>query len=137
MTDSLSPEKRSWNISLATCAENIDLMKYGIEKNRCIDGLLLERLFSEDRELIYYFHAGKLPDIQPTLFSLKLSIPKEYKNLKDKGQRSACGCMISKDIGMYNTCNHLCVYCYANVSKKVVKRNIQMCDMKNECMIKY
>lgn len=99
--------------------------------------MLLERLFPEDKELIYYLHTGKFQDIQPTLFSSEFSIPKEYKNLKDKGQRSACGCMISKDIGMYNTCNHLCVYCYANVSKEVVKRNIQMCDMQNEYMIKF
>lgn len=128
-------EEKGWKISLATCAENIDLMKYGIEKNRCIDGMLLERLFPEDKELIYYLHTGKLPDTQPTLFSSGFSIPKEYKDLKDKGQRSACGCIISKDIGMYNTCNHLCVYCYANVSRETVKKNIQKHNTTGECII--
>ncbi len=36
---------------------------------------------------------------------------------RDKGQRQFCGCILSKDIGEYNTCPHLCEYCYANASK--------------------
>ena len=45
------------------------------------------------------------------------------KNNKDKGQRMACGCMKSKDIGEYNTCPHLCEYCYANASKQAAAMN--------------
>ena len=110
-----------WNLSLATCGESIDLDRFGIEHNRCVDGELIERLFPEDKELIYYLRTGKLP--QPNIFEGILDIPSDIKDLKDKGQRQACGCMISKDIGMYNTCRHFCVYCYANTSKGIVIKN--------------
>ena len=113
--------KQGWNITMATCAEKIDLDKFGIEHNRCIDGDLMEQLWPDDKELIYYLHTGKLPE--PDLFGNVPEIPSTYKNLKDKGQRKVCGCMISKDIGMYNTCRHLCVYCYANTSKELVLKN--------------
>jgi hypothetical protein len=52
---------------------------------------------------------------------------KEYaikkNNNRDRGQRQFCGCMVSKDIGEYNTCPHLCEYCYANASKELAVRN--------------
>lgn len=110
--------EQGWKVQLATCGEKVDLCKYDIMHNRCIDGELMEKLWSEDKELVYYLHTGKLPE--PNIFGGLPEIPKNQKNLKDKGQRLVCGCMISKDIGMYNTCRHFCVYCYANTSKEVV-----------------
>lgn len=115
-------QQEGWNISLATCAESIDLESFGIEHNRCIDGELMEKLFGDDTELGYYLRTGKLPE-QGGLFNEIMNLPSKRKNLKDKGQRKVCGCMISKDIGMYNTCRHLCVYCYANTSKELVLKN--------------
>lgn len=84
----------SWNFRLATCAERIDLSKYDIGHNRCIDPELISRLAPDDSVLQNFLYNARC----------------------DSGQRKACGCILSKDIGAYNTCPHGCLYCYANTS---------------------
>lgn len=117
----LNKVNEKWNLELATCAEKFDLIKYGIMHNKCVDDDLMIKLFSHDKQLMKFLG---VEFIEPTLFDSTDSILKT-KQMKDKGQREACGCIMSKDIGEYNTCPHECVYCYANTSKELAKKNYQ------------
>lgn len=85
----------------------------------------MKKCFSDDEALMYFLAAGKLPEKEESLFGsvIPLVPAEKAKNLKDKGQRKECGCIVSKDIGMYNTCLHFCVYCYANASRTAVLSN--------------
>lgn len=109
----------SWQFELATCAEPVPLEKYGIVHNKCIDDDLIIKLFSHDKALMDLLGIDILPG---DLFNPRPIIVKT-KNNTDKGQRQFCGCIVSKDIGAYNTCPHLCKYCYANASEQSVLRN--------------
>jgi hypothetical protein len=116
----LSLLNMDWKLQLGTCAEQIDLEAYGIEHNRCIDDRLIAKEFQHDNELMRFLGLDPQP-VQGDLFNSKPNTKK--KNLTDAGQREACGCIISKDIGEYNTCPHLCAYCYANTSGSLALAN--------------
>lgn len=124
-----------WNFQLATCGEKIDINKYEIDHNRCIDGDLITRLAWDDKDLMDFMGIKIHPMPQPSLFdegepelpkgAIKLPNNQFFisKHKKDPGQRPLCECMASKDIGEYNTCLHLCEYCYANTTKQLAIEN--------------
>lgn len=111
VAEGLAAMTKEWNMSVGTCGELADLP--GIEHNRCIDDRLIVKCFPHDVELMKFIGAKCVPGDslfgQPDTWTLNA-----YK--KDKGQRETCGCIQSKDIGEYNTCPHLCHYCYANAN---------------------
>ena len=105
-----------WGLELMTCAEDLDLSPYGICRGRCIDNELMTSLFSHDKNLMDFL----LPPEQTGLVGFDA---KNRSAMKDPGQRRECGCIRSKDIGQYNTCTHLCAYCYANSSPELAIKN--------------
>jgi len=71
-------------MEIVTCAEEKSLESLGIKPGKCIDDEYIARVFG-------------------------IRVPGK----KDPGQRAACGCVVSRDIGVYGTCRHGCLYCYA------------------------
>ena len=78
-------------MTLKPCAEGDELAPYGADCGGCM------RIGDYEKAI------GK-----------KLNAPKK------KGARAECACYLSCDIGAYNTCKHLCKYCYANAEPSVV-----------------
>ncbi len=74
-------------MQVRSCAEERDLAQYGVLPGKCIDDEYIRQVFAL-----------------------------EVSHTKDPHQRPACGCVVSKDIGAYDTCIFGCLYCYATNS---------------------
>lgn len=90
----LAETARKKDLEIMICADEGDYTELGVPPARCIDGDLIERLW-------------------------QVPVPEK----KDPGQRKACGCAVSKDIGISDTCLHHCPYCYATISEKAARQN--------------
>ncbi len=94
------------SLSVSTCAEAVDLASIGILPGACIDAKLINELF--------HLHCS---------------------SRKDPHQRPECGCVAAIDMGMYNTCSHGCVYCYANHNEKTIANNLRHHDQRSGALI--
>ena len=130
----LSTLNKKWNYTLATCGEKIDLQQFGVEHNHCVDDALIIRFAYEDKKLMDFLKVKTSPMPVPNLFGESDPLPEDaiilanntyatHGDNRDKGQRMFCGCIVSKDVGEYNTCPHLCEYCYANATKDLALQN--------------
>ena len=97
---------RSHGMTLKPCAEGKELAEYGADCGGCM-------LISDYEKAI-----GK-----------RLHVPKK------KGARAACDCYLSCDIGAYNSCKHLCKYCYANADPAIVMKQSRLHDPKSPFLI--
>lgn len=84
LVEKMSEVAAGYGITLYACCQDA-LVGGKVKKAHCVDGDLLAELFPE---------RPHVTRIQPT--------------------REGCGCMASRDIGVYDTCPHGCLYCYAN-----------------------
>ena len=94
LCSSLSEIASDNQLTLQTCAEEIELLNCNISHGACIDKTRIEKITG------------------------RLLLAK-----KDKNQRNNCQCLESIDIGTYDTCSFGCIYCYATTSKRNVQAN--------------
>ena len=100
--NNLSAIARKYALKLESCAQKESFEKYGVFHGKCIDDELISKIINT-----------------------KLNIA------KDKNQRDLCGCVLSIDIGTYNTCKNFCRYCYANYSETAVLKSIERHNAKS------
>ena len=93
------------NIIVQTCGEKKDLVEYGFIKDECLS-----------RSLAYKLTGKNFPRWQA-------------RNNKN------CNCANMVDIGSYNSCLHLCKYCYANYDESSIKANVLQHDVNSSLLI--
>ena len=92
-------------MSVQTCFEDNDLTQYGFVKGECLS-----------HELAYILTGKKFKSS---------NVRKEKK----------CECVQMVDIGDYNSCMHMCKYCYANYDEKAVSSNFERHDDNSSLLI--
>ena len=92
--------------------------KHGMTVKPCGEGDELSQFGADCRGCM-------TPDVYEKVLGLTMDFPKK------KPLRQECACSLGNDIGAYNTCPHLCRYCYANYDEETVRRNFKLHDPKS------
>lgn len=100
-----SNSAKKYAMSVQTCFEFRDLTEYGFIKGECLS-----------KEFAYILTGKKFRE----------------QNIR-KGK--LCHCVQMVDIGAYNTCMHLCKYCYANFDEGKVRDNLKNHDDNSSLLI--
>lgn len=94
------------NMTIHSCCEKTYLSEYGLKCNGCMSQEIIEKAINS------------------------LLNPPKRKNLRED-----CNCLMGNDIGAYDTCGHLCKYCYANANKGLVIENMKKHNEKSPFLI--
>jgi len=85
-------------MTIKPCAEGNELEPYGADCSGCMTVGTFE-----------------------TALHCYLDVPKRKTNQR----HGECACLLGTDIGAYDTCGHLCRYCYANTNAVLVSENMR------------
>lgn len=98
----------NYGMTIRPCAEGTSLAPYGADCSECMTVKTYE-----------------------TALHSNLAVPKRGKNQRN----GECACLLGTDIGAYDTCGHLCRYCYANTDPDLVKENMRKHDPKSPFLL--
>ena len=97
---------RENGMTLRPCAEGDELAVFGADCRGCMTAAVYEKAIGR-----------------------RLRIP------PGSAPKRECACHLGGDIGAYNSCGHLCRYCYANADEAAVRRNMAAHDPDSPMLI--
>lgn len=121
--------RKNQNVLKAQELTKNDLKKIGLSFSKIAKdhNMTIQTCFEEETLTEYGFIKGEC-------FSKEMAYKLTGKEFK-KWTARKCECVSMVDIGAYNTCHHLCKYCYANYDEKNVEQNIEKHDPNSSLLI--
>ena len=95
-----------YGMTVRPCGEGDELARFGADCSGCMTVAMYEQALGR-----------------------RLKVPKTAPARKE------CACYLGGDIGAYNTCGHLCRYCYANYDAATVRKNLAAHDPESPLLI--
>lgn len=114
------------NMTIHGCCENPSLKEFGVDITGCMSQEIVEKAIG--------FNLKAPGGQSKRLAHLENNQVTKDITLSDKG-KTICNCLMGNDIGAYNSCMHLCKYCYANSNKTQVQENYKLHNPKSPFLI--